>query len=67
MWMLRSHYKTQLKLSMLRSTRRRPKGAIARTDAVKPFEVEKVSRAETIQIRVMWLKFCFVKEENVDE
>jgi hypothetical protein len=51
---------------MLRGTRRRPKGAIARTDAVKPFEVEKVSRAETIQIGVMWLKFWFVMEENVE-
>ena len=51
---------------MLRSTRRKPKGAIARTDAVKPFEVEKESRAETIQIRVMWLKFCFVMEEDVE-
>jgi hypothetical protein len=51
---------------MLRSTRRRPKGAIARTDAVKPFEVEKVSRAETIQIGVMWLKFCFGMEEDVE-
>ena len=51
---------------MLRSTRRRPKGAIARTDAVKPFEVEKVSRAETIQIGAMWLKFCFVMEEDVE-
>jgi hypothetical protein len=51
---------------MLRSTRRKPKGAIARTDAVKPFEVEKVSRAETIQIGVMWLKFCFVMEEDVE-
>jgi hypothetical protein len=46
---------------MLRSTsRRRPKGDIDRTGAVKPVEVEKVSRAESIQIGVMWLKFCFV-------
>ena len=50
---------------MLRSTsRRRPKGDIDRTDAVKPFEVENVSRAETIQIVVMWLKFCFVMEDG---
>jgi hypothetical protein len=51
---------------MLRSTRRRPKGAIARADAVKPFEVKKVSRAETIQIGVMWWKFCFVMDEDVE-
>ena len=51
---------------MLRSTSRRPKGAIARTEAVKPLEVEKVSRAETIQIMVMWLKFCFVMEEDIE-
>ena len=51
---------------MLRSTSRRPKGDIDRTDAVKPFEVEKVSRAETIQSGVMRLKFCFVMEEDVE-
>ena len=52
---------------MLRSTsRRRPKGDIDRTDTVKPFEVEKVSRAESIQIGVMWFKFCFVMEEDVE-
>ena len=51
---------------MLRSTSRRPKGDIDRTDAVKPFEVEKVSRAETIKSGVMWLKFCFVMEEDVE-
>ena len=51
---------------MLRSTSRRPKGDIDRTDVVKLFEVEKVSRAETIQSGVMWLKFCFVMEEDVE-
>jgi hypothetical protein len=43
----------------------RPKGAIARTDADKPSEVEKVSRVESFQIGVMWLKFCFAMEEDV--
>ena len=53
---------------MLRSTSRRPKGDIDRTFTVKPFEVEKVSRAEAFQIQML-LKLAFFyhgMEEDVE-
>jgi hypothetical protein len=39
---------------------------VDKTHAVKLFEVEKVSRAETFQIGEMWLKICVDIEEDFE-
>ena len=39
---------------------------LTKTYAVKPFEVERVSRAETIRNGEMWLKICCDVEEVIE-